>query len=312
MALHWYPGHMHKANKEMAEILPQVDLIIELLDARLPYSSENPAIKQLRKNKPCIKILSKSDLADPSITTLWQSYYEQEASVKTLVTNLLQTDKAKMVTDLCHKLVPGKANSPKDILAMITGIPNVGKSTLINALAGRTVAKTGNEPAITKGQQRIKLQGGITLLDTPGILWPKIHNENSSYRLASTGAIKSTAMDSGDVAFFAVGYLLEQYPERLKERYQMETLAHSEIESVEQLGAKRGCLRSGGQVDFEKVSALLLNELRSGKLGQISLETPAMAETEKAAVEIMLAEKAALKEQKEKLKKKKRSNRRRQ
>ncbi len=306
MALHWYPGHMHKANKEMAEVLPKIDLIIELLDARIPYSSENPAIKRLRANKPCIKILSKSDLADPAITALWQTHFEQDRSVRTLVTNLLQTDKSKLVTDLCRKLVPGKANSPKDILAMITGIPNVGKSTLINALAGRSVAKTGNEPAITKGQQRIKLHNGITLLDTPGILWPKIHNENSSYRLATTGAIKSTAMDSADVAFFASGYLLNQYPEQLRERYQFGTLPDTEVEFLEQLGAKRGCLRGGGQVDYEKVSALLLNELRSGKLGQISLETPAMAEKEKFDVEEMLAEKAALKEQKEAQKKKKR------
>jgi len=188
----------------------------------------------------------------------------------------------------------------------IIGRPNVGKSTLINSIAGKTIAKTGNEPAITKGQQRISLGNKITLLDTPGILWPKIHNENSGYRLALTGAIKSTAMDSDDVAFFASDYLLKHYAERLMERYQFSTLPETEMEFLEQLGAKRGCLRAGGHVDLEKVSALLLNELRSGKLGPLSFETPAMVDVEKAEVEVMKAEKAALKEQKRKERKKKR------
>ena len=173
MAINWYPGHMHKANKEMTEILPEVDLVIELLDCRLPYSSQNPAIAKLGRDKPCIKILSKSDLADPAVTTQWQDYLERTDSVKTLLTTLDQADKAQKLLQLVHKLVRQKSKSRPHSLAMITGIPNVGKSTLINAVAGRKVAKTGNEPAITKGLQKIRISEDLIFLDTPGILWPK-------------------------------------------------------------------------------------------------------------------------------------------
>ncbi|MFT7685183.1 MAG: ribosome biogenesis GTPase A [Candidatus Azotimanducaceae bacterium] len=306
MAIHWYPGHMHKANKEMTEVLPEVDLIIELLDARLPYSSENPAIAKLRSDKPCIKILSKSDLADPDITALWQSHFEKESSVKTLLTTLEQTDKSQKISKLCRKLVPGKNDGIKNILAMITGIPNVGKSTLINALAGKTIAKTGNEPAVTKGQQRINLHNGIILLDTPGILWPKIHNENSGYRLAATGAIKDTAMSHVDVAFFVANYLIKEYSDRLIERFDLSSSFETELEFLELLGARRGCLRSGGQVDLEKVSSLFLNELRTGRLGGITFETPEMIQREKIQVDADILKNAELKEAKKKQRKSKR------
>lgn len=304
MAIQWYPGHMYKANKEMVKVLPEVDLIIELLDARLPSSSENPAIAKLRENKPCIKILSKSDLADPDITSLWQRHFEKEGNVKTLLTTLEQTDKAQKVTALCRKLIPHKNKGIKNILAMITGIPNVGKSTLINALAGKTIAKTGNEPAVTKGQQRINLHNGIILLDTPGILWPKIHNENSGYRLAVTGAIKDTAMSHVEVAFYAADYLIKHYPSRLSERFGIDEIPDSELAFLELLGARRGCLRAGGQVDLEKVSSILLNELRSGKLGGITFETPEMIEKENIEVEAEMIRKAELKDTKKKKRKK--------
>lgn len=306
MAIHWYPGHMYKANKEMTKVLPDVDLIIELLDARLPFSSENPAIAKLRVDKPCIKILSKSDLADPDITAQWQAHFEKQASVKTLLTTLEQADKSQKISSLCRKLVPAKNNGIKNILAMITGIPNVGKSTLINALAGKSIAKTGNEPAVTKGQQRINLHNGIILLDTPGILWPKIHNENSGYRLAATGAIKDTAMSHVDVAFFVAEYLIKYYSDRLTERFDLKSTFTTEMEFLELLGARRGCLRSGGQVDLEKVSSLLLNELRTGKLGGITFETPEMIAEETIRVEAAIIESAALKETKKKQRKNKR------
>lgn len=276
MAIHWYPGHMHKAVREMTDILSDVDLVIELLDARLPASSQNPAIAKLRKNKPSIKILSKSDLADPKTTLQWQAHFEQDTSVKTLQTSLDQNDKAQRIIRLCHSLVPSKVKANLSMLVMVAGVPNVGKSTLINALAGRKVAKTGNEPAITKGQQRIKLSEGITLLDTPGLLWPKIHNENSGYRLAASGAIKDTAMAIEDVAFYLADYLIKHYPAALKNRYDLESVPDTELEFIELMGARRGCLVSGGRVDLEKASAILVNEFRAGTLGGITLETPDM------------------------------------
>jgi len=290
MAIHWYPGHMHKAIREMTDILADVDLVIELLDARLPASSENPAIAKLRRNKPCIKILSKSDLADPSTTVRWQAHFEEDASVKTLQTTLDQNDKVQRIIRLCQALVPSKTKAHRSMLVMIAGIPNVGKSTLINALAGRKVAKTGNEPAITKGQQRIKLDEGIMLLDTPGILWPKIENENSGYRLAASGAIKDTAMGIEDVGFYLADYLIKHYPIALKDRYELASVPDTELEFIELMGARRGCLGAGGRVNLEKASAILVNEFRAGMLGAISLETPEMILAEE---EIVAQEKQA-------------------
>ncbi len=284
MAIHWYPGHMHKAVREMTTLLPDVDLVIELLDARLPGSSQNPAIAKLRHNKPCIKILSKSDLADPKATLHWQAHFEQDASVKTLQTTLDQQDKAQRLIRLCRALVPSKVKANLNMLVMVAGVPNVGKSTLINALAGRKAAKTGNEPAITKGQQRIKLAEGIVLLDTPGLLWPKIDNENSGYRLAASGAIKDTAMAIEDVAFYLADYLIKQYPIVLKERYDLASVPDAELEFFEQMGARRGCLVAGGRVDLEKASAILVNEFRAGMLGGITLETPEMIEAEEVVI----------------------------
>ena len=291
MPIHWYPGHMNKASHEMKSVLKDVDLIIELLDARLPFSSQNPTIKELSTSKPCIKVLSKSDLADPALTRDWQVHFEQEESVKTLATSLDIKHKAESVLHLCQKLSPKTLRSTRTMIAMITGIPNVGKSTLINALAGRKVAKTGNEPAITKGQQRIKINEEVTLLDTPGILWPKIHNENSGYRLAISGAIKDTAMNVEDVAFYLSGYLLKQYPESVNQLLDTKMLPNDDLALLEALGRKRGCLRRGGQVDLEKVSSVLVNEFRTGKLGRISLETPSMIPAEEAQVEQLKEEK---------------------
>lgn len=304
MTIHWYPGHMHKANKEMAELLPQVDIVIELLDARLPASSSNPKIAELRSEKPSIKILSKSDLADPHVTKLWQTHFEQDDNIKTLLTTLSQTDKAQRVVELCKKMVPNKANGIRTMVVMITGIPNVGKSTLINALAGRIVAKTGNEPAITKGQQRIKLDNGITLIDTPGILWPKIYNEQSSYRLATTGAIKDTAINHEDIAFYAAEFLRAHYPQRLKERFELTELPESELEILELIGARRGGLRAGGHVDLDKVSTILLNEVRSGKLGRLSFETPEVIAEENILVAELMAAREAKGPKRKKRKKK--------
>jgi ribosome biogenesis GTPase A len=284
---------MHKAQKEIKEVLPQVDLLIEVIDARIPYSSENPMIAQLRGDKPCIKVLSKTDLADPEVTAAWQEYLERERSVKTFASTTEQPAKMKLIIDLCRKMLPEKDASVKTINTMIVGIPNVGKSTLINILADRVIAKTGNEAAVTKNQQRINLGNGITLFDTPGILWPKLENPNSGYRLAATGAIKDTAMEYDDVGFYAADYLIKAYPELLKERFKLKDIPETEIEFLELAAASRGALRAGGRVNLHKICEVLINELRSGQIGRISLETPSMIEQEvqeMAAVEAKKAE----------------------
>ncbi|RDV26864.1 ribosome biogenesis GTPase YlqF [Alteromonas aestuariivivens] len=296
MAVHWFPGHMHKALKEIKEAMGQIDILIEVLDARIPYSSENPEIARVRGDTPCLKILNKYDLADPEVTATWQAHLEAERGVKTLTTSNDNPANSKQIIELirsvcAHKDVPGKS-----IKAMITGIPNVGKSTLINLLADRIIAKTGNEPAVTKSQQRINLGGGVVLFDTPGVLWPKVENPNSSYRLAASGAVKNTAMEYDDVGFFAADYLIKAYPELMKERFKLEELPNTEVEFLEAAAKKRGAIMAGGRVNLHKICEVLLTELQSGKLGRITLETPPMIEQEKLAMAEEAARKAAAKE----------------
>ncbi|NMH60851.1 ribosome biogenesis GTPase YlqF [Alteromonas ponticola] len=295
MALQWFPGHMHKALKEIKESLSQVDILIEVLDARIPYSSENPEIAKIRGDKPCIKILNKFDLADPEITANWQAYLETERNVKTITTSSDNPTNSKQIINLIRAICAQKEASAKHINAMITGIPNVGKSTLINILAERTIAKTGNEPAVTKSQQRINLGSRIVLFDTPGVLWPKLENPHSIYRLASSGAVKNTAMEYDDVGFFAADYLIKAYPERMQERYKLDELPATEIEFLEAAAKKRGAIMAGGRVNLHKICEVLLNELQSGKLGRISLETPQMLEREKVEMAEAAARKAAAK-----------------
>jgi ribosome biogenesis GTPase A len=283
---------MHKASKEIKQVLPQIDLIIEVLDARIPFSSQNPMLSTLRGDTPCIRVLSKTDLADPEATGLWQQYLEQEKGVKTLAVTIQQPEKIKQITQLCHKMVPEKGSNDKLIKTMIMGIPNVGKSTIINILADRIIAITGNEPAVTKRQQRIKLENNIVLSDTPGVLWPNVENQNSGYRLAATGAIKDTALEYADVAFFTAEYLLENYPELLKTRYQIDQIPDNESDLIEIIGRKRGCLRAGKQVDIDKTSKILIAELRAGKIGNITLETPEIVEKELLELSIIKQSKA--------------------
>ncbi|MBT8436760.1 MAG: ribosome biogenesis GTPase YlqF, partial [Gammaproteobacteria bacterium] len=239
--IQWYPGHMHKASKEFSKILPRVDLVIEVLDARLPGSSENPMLAKLRRDKPCIKLLNKSDLSDPARLTPWIISLERQNLVKTLVCNT-GDDSIFELPALCRSLLPKRNNRSSMIYAMIAGIPNVGKSTLINKLAGRSIARTGNEAALTRMQQRIEISADLTLIDTPGMLWTNIENEASGYRLAATGAIRDTALELKEVASFIAEFLIEAYPERLVQRYDIEPLPRTEIELLETIAQKRGCI----------------------------------------------------------------------
>ena len=280
MKIQWFPGHMHKASNEIREKLPEMDMLIEVLDARIPGSSENPMIASIRKDKPCIKVFNKSDLADPKLTQQWQDYYERDKGIKTLCVNRDQPDKIKQISSLCRKMIPISEARDKEIQAMIVGIPNVGKSTIINTLTGRSVAKTGNEAAVTRQQQRIKINDDVVLFDTPGLLWGNINNEHSGYRLAITGAIKDTAFDSDDAAFYLAETLIKYYPELIIARYELDDVPQSEIEFIETIGRQRGSLRAGGQVDLDKACKILINEYRLGMLGCITLEEPNSFEIE--------------------------------
>ena len=307
MNIQWFPGHMHKAQKEVKEIFHQVDVFIEVLDARIPFSSQNPMIEEIRKDKPTIKILNKSDLADEQQTEIWQAYFEQESSIKTLAFNSQTGDKRQQMISLIKQMVPEKADSIKTIQALIIGIPNVGKSTLINNISGRTIAKTGNEPAVTKRQQRIKLDENIVLIDTPGMLWPNIENPNSGYRLAITGGIKETAFELPDIASYAAEYLMQAYPQKLQQRFELDELPHTDIEMLDEIGRKRGCLRSGGMVDLEKVSRLFIMEYRDNLYGFLTLETPEMMKQELIEVEEIRRQKEEKKRLREEQKKQRRS-----
>jgi len=311
MTIQWYPGHMHKAQKEIKEALPKVDLVIEVVDARIPYSSTNPMVAQFLEEsvnpKPVIRVLNKSDLADPEKTRLWCELFDKQRKTKSLPITSKQPEQVKKIAKLCHKIFPDFQEKGKPINAMIMGIPNVGKSTIINILSGRSIAKVGNEPAVTKRQQRIDLDSGIILFDTPGFLWPKIENTHSSYRLAITGAIKDTVVEYDDIAYYAAEYFLKYYPERLKENFQLEELETDITLLLESIGRRRGCLQAGGRVDLDRVCKIFINEFRNFTMGATSLETPTMVEQELVEVEAKLLAKV----EKEGLRKKKKKRRRR-
>jgi ribosome biogenesis GTPase A len=252
-------------------------------------------LAKLRRDKPCIKLLNKSDLSDPDRLDEWVLSLERKNQVKTLLCSNNDNSIAGLPA-LCRALVPARDNRSNMIYAMIAGIPNVGKSTLINKLAGRSIAKTGNEAALTRMQQRIEISPELTLIDTPGMLWPNITNEASGYRLAATGAIRDTAFEIQDVASFIAEFLMQTCPERLIQRYHIEPLPRSEIELLEAIARKRGCIVSGGRVDLEKVSRLLVSELRSGELGAFCMETPQGLAIEQEQAALIQSEKVARKE----------------
>jgi ribosome biogenesis GTPase A len=299
MSINWFPGHMHKARKEIAEVMPQVDIIIEMLDARIPFSSENPLVPQLRGNTPCIKVLNKADLADPALTAVWVAHFEQQSGVRAIPISQQHPDHIRTLLTLCNEMLPERNLDIRPARAMIMGIPNVGKSTLINTLAGRTIAKTGNEAGVTKMQQRIRLDNNVILTDTPGFLWPKLSPPTCGYRLAVTGAIKDTVFEYADIALFAADYLLQVYPDAVMQRFDLTEQPENDLALLDAIGIRRGCMRKGGIVDLEKAGTILITELRAGNLGPLTLESPDMVSQEQIDAKAAEAKKAQDKAERE-------------
>ncbi|GFO68026.1 ribosome biogenesis GTPase A [Geomonas limicola] len=275
MTIRWYPGHMSKALESIADLIKKVDVVIEVLDARLPLSSSNHQLQALRRTKPWVKVLNKPDLADPAVTAAWLKQFKGESGVSALAISAKKQLEAKKLIKLCKQLSPKSGRPGFPVRVMVVGIPNVGKSTLINTLAGKSLAKVGDKPAITTVNQRIELDG-IVLSDTPGVLWPDMDDQEGAYRLAASGAIGANALDYHMVALFAAEYLMRRYPELTKSRYKLVELPESPSALIEEIGSSLGCLIAGGEIDLNRASEAFLRELRAGKIGRISFEEPAL------------------------------------
>jgi ribosome biogenesis GTPase A len=278
MSIQWFPGHMNSARKKAAETMEFIDVVIEVLDARLPEASCNPLITELRlqRQRPCLKILNKADLADPLVTQAWLNFFNKQAGVKAVALSCKNASDAAKVPKLCQPLAPHRNSTHKPLRMMIMGIPNAGKSTLMNMLLKRRVANVGDEPAVTKSQQCHNINERMTLTDSPGLLWPRIEKPEDGLKLATIHAIGRNAVIEEEVAEFLAATLLARYPGLLAARYDVSEQGMDGADVVEAIAKKRGCLLKGrgGEPDLEKAAMILLTEYRSGKLGRISLETP--------------------------------------
>ncbi len=276
MPIQWFPGHMTSARKKAAETMERIDVVIEVLDARVPEAGSNPLIKELRlhRQRPCLKILNKADLADPAATKAWLSFYNAQKDVKAVALSCKKPGDVAKVPGLCAALAPHRGTSLKPLRMMIMGIPNVGKSTLINALLKRRVALVGDEPAITKNQQSFDLNDHMTLIDTPGLMWPKIEYASDGLMLAASHAIGRNAIIDEEVAIFLADLLLARYPALLAERYNFNVQRMDGADVIAAIAQRRGYRLRGNQPDLEKSALMLLQDYRSGVLGSISLETP--------------------------------------
>lgn len=281
MNIQWFPGHMTKAIRMMQDNLKLIDLVIELVDARLPLSSRNPKVDELVGDKPHLILLNKADIADPKLTKEWESYFSQKGISAAQVSST-SGKSLNFVFDKCKALLADKIEREKakgivnrSIKIMVCGVPNVGKSSFINKLSGKKSAITGDRPGVTKGKQWIRLKNNFELLDTPGILWPKFDDDAVGLRLAFTGAVKDEIMDIEELACHLLVFLRDNYPSSLTERYKMTDFEDLEgYEMLELLGKKRGFVVSGGEIDTERAAHILLDEFRGAKLGSITLEKP--------------------------------------
>ena len=279
MAIQWFPGHMHLTRKAIGERVKDIDVVIEVLDARLPGSSANPLLSELTGHKPTLKVLNKQDMADPERTPLWLDWYNAQPGVRALQLDASDTAPTRKLIDGCHQLSPNRGGMAKPMRVLICGVPNVGKSTLINTLSNKRQAKTGDEAGITKLEQRITLADDFYLWDTPGMLWPRITAPESGYNLAASGAVGRNAYDEELVALELLRRLQRQYAPLLEARYKLGlpegavAEMHDE-ELLEAIGRKRGAMLGGGRVNIQKTAEIVLTDFRTATLGRITLETP--------------------------------------
>ena len=303
MSIQWFPGHMHKTKKALIERLKSTDMVIEMLDARLPASSQNPLLAQLSRGKPKLYLLNKQDLADPELTRVWLAELQNRPDTSALALDASERQAAQKITAACRALVPHRQGIDRPLRVLICGIPNVGKSTLINGMIGKKSAKTGNEPGITKTEQRLLLADDFWLYDTPGMLWPKIIVPQSGYNLAASGAVGRNALDEETVALELLNYLRQHYLPQLQARYQAdpeESQSWQDTDWLEWIGRRRGALLGGGRINYQKAAENTLTDFRDGQIGRITLETPeqwqawlAAAREEEARLQAKRAERQA-------------------
>ena len=275
MAIQWFPGHMHATRKALEERIKSIHVVIEMLDARLPGSSSNPLLAQLAQGKPALKILNKQDLADPAKTELWLAHFNAQSVTRAMGLDASMKAPARRLVDECRLLAPNRGGMAKPLRVLICGIPNVGKSTLINTLMGKKAAKTGDEPGITKNEQPLQLASDVILYDTPGMLWPRINVEESGLHLAASGAVGRNAFDEEEVALGLLATLRRHYPQAVGLRYGLTGLdALPDDEVLAAVGRKRGAVMAGGRINLQKAAEIVLNDFRATELGRITLETP--------------------------------------
>ncbi|MES2425081.1 MAG: ribosome biogenesis GTPase YlqF [Pseudomonadota bacterium] len=297
MAIQWFPGHMHLTRKAITERVKEIDVVIEVLDARLPGSSANPLLAEMTGHKPTLKILNKQDVADPARTEAWLAHYNAQPGTRALPLQASDLAASQRLAPACHALAPGRGGMSKPMRVLICGVPNVGKSTLINALSNKRQAKTGDEAGITKLEQRIVLADDFYLWDTPGLLWPRIVVAQTGFNLAASGAIGRNAYDEEEVALELLARLRQHYAGLLEARYKIAGAAVMQDEELlEAIGAKRGALLGKGRINLQKAAEIVLTEFRAATLGRITLETPEEFAQWRVAGQQLDAERLAKKE----------------